>query len=84
MPYVKTNWKNRSVEKPRTFTLKENPDGTITLIPSEGTVYEAGTPIVADTMNNIENAIEELYDSKITVSTTEPTNPKAGQLWIRI
>ena len=57
MAYVPTNWKNREVERPRTFTVIENSDGTITLVPAEGTVTEQGTPIVAVNMNKIEQGI---------------------------
>lgn len=59
MAYKRTVWKNREVERPRTYEKIENPDGTITLIPSEGTIIEEGTPITADIMNNIEDGIEE-------------------------
>jgi len=57
MAYVRTVWKNREVERPRTYEKIENPDGTITLIPSEGTIIEEGTPIIAANMNNIEDGI---------------------------
>lgn len=63
MAYVKTIWKNREVERPRTFEKIENPDGTITLLPSEGTIIEEGTPIVAETMNNIEDGIEAAHNA---------------------
>ncbi|MBU5439509.1 hypothetical protein KQI42_15950 [Tissierella sp. MSJ-40] len=59
MAYIKTVWKNREVERPRTFTKVDNADGTITLVPSEGKIIEQGTPIIAANMNNIENGIEE-------------------------
>lgn len=59
MPYEKTIWKNREVERPRTFEKIENPDGTITLVPAEGNIIEPGTPIIAENMNNIEDGIEE-------------------------
>lgn len=59
MAYEKTNWKNREVERPRTFEKVENPDGTITLVPAEGNIIEPGTPIIAENMNNIEEGIEE-------------------------
>ena len=86
MAYVKTDWKNREVERPRTFTLVENPDGTVTLIPAEGEVYEQGTPIVATVMNNMEDGIEEAHDDISdldtlldTVKTTANNAlPKAG------
>jgi hypothetical protein len=60
MAYEKTVWKNREVEKPRTFTKVDNPDGTITLTPAEGNIIEPGTPIIASNMNKIEDEIELL------------------------
>lgn len=65
MAYNKTIWKDRVVEKPRTYKIANNSDGTITLIPSPGTVTEQGTPITALVMNNIEDGIvnnENLLD----------------------
>ena len=35
-PYLKTEWIDRVVEKPNTFTVVENSDGTITLTPAPG------------------------------------------------
>ncbi len=78
MAYEKTVWKNREVEKPRTFTMTENPDGTITLVPEEGTIIEQGTPIVANIMNNIENGIEEAHEElEKKVPNTREINGKA-------
>ena len=57
MVYTKTVWTNREVEKPRTFTMVDNGDGTTTLTPAEGTIITAGTPIDAVNMNKIENEI---------------------------
>ncbi|MCF6461505.1 hypothetical protein [Clostridium sp. Cult3] len=62
MAYERTIWKNREVERPRTFKKIENPDGTITLVPAEGNIIEPGTPIIAQNMNNIEDGIEDAYD----------------------
>ena len=59
MAYVPTDWKNREVERPRTFTAVDNPDGTITLVPAEGTISEPGTPIIAVNMNKIEQGIAD-------------------------
>jgi len=59
LAYEPTIWKNREVEKPRTFTLQDNGDGTTTLIPAEGKVSEAGTPIMAANMNKIEEQLVE-------------------------
>lgn len=61
MTYQKTVWKNREVERPRTFEKIENPDGTITLVPAEGNIIEPGTPITADNMNKIEQGIEDAH-----------------------
>ena len=55
MPYSKTIWTNREVEKPRTYNLQSNGDGTTTLLPAEGNIITEGTPITAENMNNIEN-----------------------------
>lgn len=62
MAYALTDWKNREVEKPRTFQLQNNPDATVTLLPKEGNVIEAGTPIIADNMNKIEQGIKDAHD----------------------
>jgi|GEM_PF-2781541 len=61
MAYVKTDWKNRVVEKPRTFTIQENTDGTVTLIPAEGVIHEEGTPVAAGNMNKIEQGIVDAF-----------------------
>lgn len=58
MAYEKTTWKDRAVERPRTFTIQNNPDGTITLIPAPGVIVEEGTTVNAVNMNKIENGIE--------------------------
>lgn len=57
MAYTKTVWKNRIVQKPGTYTMISNGDGTITLNAAEGTIVEAGTPVNAENMNKIENAL---------------------------
>lgn len=67
MAYEPTDWKNREVERPRTFTLQENDDGTITLIPAEGKVTEPGTPIVAPLLNKIEGQLVELDDRTLNM-----------------
>lgn len=59
MAYVKTDWKDKVIERPRTYTIQDNGDGTVTLIPVEGTVYEAGTPVNAFNMNKLETQYDE-------------------------
>ncbi|HEY4429566.1 MAG TPA: hypothetical protein VGN87_00865 [Paenibacillus sp.] len=57
MAYNRTTWENREVENPRTYVLETNPNGTVTLVPAEGTIIAAGTPLNADPLNNIEKGI---------------------------
>lgn len=80
--YKKTVWKNRVVEKVRTFTKKDNADGTITLIPEEGQVIDPGTPVNAANMNNIEDKIEELDKKQLEVSSVQPKQALEGKVWI--
>lgn len=47
-------WQDRIVENPRTFTVQNNPNGTITLIPAPGIVTQEGTPVNAAGLNGIE------------------------------
>lgn len=72
MAYQPTIWTNREVEKPRTYTSVDNGDGTITLTPAEGLIISAGTPIVAENLNNIEDWITNA-DPNITSYGTRLT-----------
>lgn len=60
MTYEKTDWVDRMVEKPNTFIVTQNSDGTITLTPAPGQVIERGTPINAVNLNKIENKLFDL------------------------
>lgn len=60
MAYNRTVWKDRLVQRPNTFTISNNPDGTVTLVPVPGTVMEPGTAINAAAMNKIELGIEDV------------------------
>lgn len=60
MAYVKTDWVDRVVEKPNTFIVTQNSDGTITLTPAPGQVVERGTPFSANNMNKIEEELENI------------------------
>jgi hypothetical protein len=78
MPYVPTVWTNREVEKPRTYTLQTNADGTTTLVPAEGTVIAAGTPITADKLNNLEKQYDQaMADSALLY----PEKKSFGACW---
>lgn len=68
MPYTKTDWKDRVVEKPLTFTMQDNGDGTVTLIPAEGTIVDPGTPITATALNKIETQYDEVANDFLPYS----------------
>lgn len=57
MAYVKNNWVDQDVERPKTYEMTNNADGSVTLIDSFGLVNEIGTPVNADNMNHIEEGI---------------------------
>lgn len=57
MPYLPTDWKDRAVDKPMTYIMQDNGDGTMTLIPAEGNIAETGTPLTAANLNHIEAGI---------------------------
>lgn len=44
-------WVDRKVERPNTFVIQNNSDGTVTLIPAPGTIQQAGTPLNAENLN---------------------------------
>jgi hypothetical protein len=51
-------WVDRIVETPRTFNMQNNPNGTVTLVPSPGAVIQAGTSVNAANLNGMETDIE--------------------------
>lgn len=57
MEYTKNTWVDQNVERPRTYEVTNNQDGSITLTDSFGLVTELGTPVNADNMNHIEDGI---------------------------
>lgn len=62
MAYQKTEWKDQNVENPRTYTMRDNGNDTVTLLDAFGTVTELGTPVNAENMNKIENGIANAVD----------------------
>ena len=58
MGYVKNTWVDQDVERPKTYEVTTNQDGSITLTDSFGLVTELGTPVNAVNMNHIEEGIE--------------------------
>lgn len=59
MPYQAQTWKNRLVDKPGTYSVTNNPDGTITLTP----VFKVlgGTPLDAANMQRMDDGIAEAH-----------------------
>jgi hypothetical protein len=60
LSYTPTEWQDRIVEKPRTYHVQNNPDGTITLIPAPGTVIQEGTPVNAANLQPIEDYLGQI------------------------
>jgi len=71
MAYTKNTWTDRSVERPLTFTMVTNTDGSTTLTPAEGTIITSGTPITADKLNNIENGISANDSAIASLQSTD-------------
>ena len=63
MAYRPKTWINRQVEKPKTYNIQNNTDGTITLLSAEGIVIEEGTPLEAASMNEIEIGLAEVSNT---------------------
>lgn len=72
MAYEKTVWKDHVVERPKTYRMVENADGTVTLVPVTGQVIQQGTALNAENLNHIEDALAE-HDE-----TLEKRLPVAG------
>jgi hypothetical protein len=70
--YVKNTWVDQNVERPKTYEVTNNADGSITLTDSFGLVTELGTPVNADNMNHIEDGLTRVsiteYDNTFTYS----------------
>ena len=52
-------WKDRRVERENTYKVLNNKDGTITLMPVTGEIYEPGTPLNALNLNKINSQLSE-------------------------
>jgi hypothetical protein len=59
MTYSRTDWKDRIVANPNAYLKQNETAGDVELIPNPGVVTEAGTPLNAANMNNIEDGILE-------------------------
>lgn len=61
LSYNMTNWKDYITQYRDKYNMIKNSDGTTTLVPITGTVIQAGTPVDAAAMNNMEQGIKNLY-----------------------
>lgn len=82
--YTKINWQDHIVERPRTYTIMHNQDGTITLTPVPGTIVQQGTAMSAANFNHMENGIAQALSKALSftdeqiesiVNTTEEEVP---------
>lgn len=61
MSYQKTDWQNHIVERPDTYNVTQNSDGTVTQKAAFGTVIQEGTPLSAENLNHMEEGIEDAH-----------------------
>lgn len=73
MAYNKTVWKDQDVENPRTYTQRQNDDGSVTLLDHFGKITELGTPVNAKNMNKIEQGIVDEEQARSTADTALQT-----------
>lgn len=55
--YIKTVWQDRAVQYPNRYDKSGETTTQVTLVANPGTVTQAGTPINATNLNNIEQGI---------------------------
>ena len=80
--YTPTEWKDHIVERPRTYTISPNDDGTITLHPVSGTVEQQGTPVSAKNLNHIEQGVA--YTNALALLTASRQEQAHRQLILTI
>jgi len=61
--YTRVNWKDRIVQRPRTYTAVTNSDGSRTDTPAPGTVAQAGVPINAANLNKMDKGVKDCADA---------------------
>lgn len=74
MTYAKTDWQNRVVEKPLTYTQIQNSDGSTTLIPAPGTIVQEGTPVNAANLNKMDYKLYDIdkgLEPQVTTGTAD-------------
>jgi hypothetical protein len=68
MPYSKTDWKDRVVTSPLTYTVSApiTANTPFTLIPAEGGVTEPGTPLNSVNLNKLETQYENAINESLS------------------
>jgi hypothetical protein len=80
MPYTKTNWVDRSVQYPSRFTRTS--DGTYdTLVQAPGTIAQAGTPITANALNNLETQYDQAMADYKVLPAWQNVTTQNGWYW---
>lgn len=60
--YTKKAWLDHFVTNPRTYTMVQNADGTVTLVPMFGAVIQQGTALNAENLNHLEQGVQDAHD----------------------
>jgi hypothetical protein len=63
MAYTKTTWTDRAVQFPGRYLKSGETTGAVTLVESPGTITQAGTPVNAANMNNIETGLSDAHEA---------------------
>lgn len=74
--YTRVNFKNRVVERPRTYTKTTNADNSVTLTPAFGEVEEAGVPLNAENLNKMDKGVS---DCAAAINALEEDVTQLGQ-----
>jgi len=61
------NWKDRIVQRPRTYTEVINQDGSRTDTPAPGEIQEPGTQISATNLNQMDHGIQDAKTANVIV-----------------
>ena len=67
-------WKDHDVERPRTYNEASNADGSKTFTPAPGEIRQQGTPLSAENLNTMDEALQHIniaYDMLATSMQAE-------------
>lgn len=85
LTYNRTVWRNHIVRRSRTYTESVNSDGSRTDTPAPGEIYQQGTPMDEEHLNNMEEGIvactdayNELEEVKVEETIYTASIPTSG------